>query len=204
MGLVDKISTQDAVVYLWKIQETLQELQHGIDLKLQSQQRLQNMRSLTHQKGFMAIRQLLKLAGYTDFDLWYDSHGKPNLTNGKHISISHSFGYAAIIIGNSNVGIDIEQKRDKIVKIAPKFCNEVELEKITGCLDQIDLFSEVWCVKESMYKMCESRSLSFKNHMFVNMQGDSWVIKDDFKLYFNYYVLDLDDFKLAYAFEKVK
>ena len=40
--------------------------------------------------------------------------------------------------------------------------------------------------------------------MFVNMQGESWVIKDDFELYFNYYVLDLDDFKLAYAFEKVK
>ncbi|MHC5201944.1 4'-phosphopantetheinyl transferase family protein [Myroides sp. LJL119] len=202
MALVHKIHTQDAIVYLWKIQETLEDLLIGIKLKQQSIQRVENMKSITHQKGFIAIRQLLKIAGYCDDDLWYDQNGRPNLKDGKFISISHSFEFASIIVGNSNVGIDIEQKREKIIKIAPKFCNQLELDSVSKSKDQIDLYSEIWCVKESMYKMCQSRSLSFREHMSVNLQGQSRVFRDGFERLFTYHVLNLENFMLAYAFEK--
>ena len=79
-------------VFIWKIEETIAELKQGISLTESNEARLSSMKSDIHQKGFLSIRHLLKEVGLTDADLIYDEHGKPNLTNGRFISITHSFG----------------------------------------------------------------------------------------------------------------
>ena len=108
-------------VFIWKIEEEFNELFRQIRLKDVSLARLERMKSESHQKGFLSIRHLLKVACYSDFDLFYDADGKPNLMDGKQISITHSNNFSAIIIGDENVGIDIELQRDKITRIADKF-----------------------------------------------------------------------------------
>ncbi len=40
-----------------------------------------------------------------------------------HISITHSHDFSAIIISDETVGIDIELQREKIIRIADKFCD---------------------------------------------------------------------------------
>ena len=70
---------------------------------------------------FVVDAALLLEAGYTDFDLFYDKFGKPHLKDGKEISITHSYNFSGIIVGNSPVGIDIEKQREKILRIARKF-----------------------------------------------------------------------------------
>ena len=112
-------------VLIWKIEESISELQEGILLSKNSSTRLNSMESELHQKGFVSIRHLLKEVGYTDADLIYDEFGKPHLKNGKFISINHSYTCTAIIVSDDlHVGIDIEKQREKILKIAHTVSNK--------------------------------------------------------------------------------
>ena len=59
-------------VLIWKIEESLEDLTVGIELTEPNQKRVDAMKSILHQKGFMSIMQLLKQAGYVDADVFYD------------------------------------------------------------------------------------------------------------------------------------
>ena len=98
-------------IYVWKIVESYDDLFESINLNELSKKRLSGMRSVLHQRGFLSVRHLLKRAGYTDFDLYYNEYGKPLLKDKKHISITHSFQFSAIIVSKTDVGIDIEKNR---------------------------------------------------------------------------------------------
>lgn len=50
-------------VLIWKIEESYEELEKGLTLTPKCLKRLESMKSDIHQKGFLSIRQLLKLAG---------------------------------------------------------------------------------------------------------------------------------------------
>jgi len=52
----------------------------------------------------VSVRHLLAEAGYTDHDLYYTENGKPHLKDGKHISITHSYTFSAIIVSTQAVG----------------------------------------------------------------------------------------------------
>ncbi|MEN8775546.1 MAG: 4'-phosphopantetheinyl transferase superfamily protein, partial [Polaribacter sp.] len=141
-------------VLIWKIEESIAELKENTQLSKKSETRLNSMRSELHQKGFLSIRHLLKNVGYTDFDLVYDAFGKPHLKDGKHISITHSFTFTAIIISDDlHVGIDIEKQRDKILKIAHKFTPIEEYKTIANHDALISKLTIVWGAKESLYKI---------------------------------------------------
>jgi 4'-phosphopantetheinyl transferase len=69
------------------------------------------------------LRTMLRTDEYIDCKI--DAHGKPYLVNlPYHISLSHSFDYAAVMISKkAPVGIDIEQIQQKVERIAPRFLN---------------------------------------------------------------------------------
>lgn len=202
MPLIKEIIEDSYRVLIWRVEESLEDLRGDIVLREATQERFSKMKSEVHQKGFMAVRHLLSAAGYSDLDLRYDENGKPSLMDGTYISISHSFEYASIIVGKENVGIDVEMKRDKIKRIANKFCNAVELELATNAQDEIEVLTEIWCTKEAMFKMCESRSLSFKDDMNVVIDKDVSIVNNGiFKQEFSYNVIDLENFMLVYALE---
>lgn len=195
-------------VFIWKIEEDFNTLFRQISLKDISLARLERMKSVSHQKGFLSIRHLLKFAGYSDFDLFYDEAGKPHLTDGKQISITHSNNFSAIIIGNQNVGIDIELQREKITKIADKFV-EHEFEYLDkNAVDYIKNLTVIWGAKEAKFKMCNSRSLSFKDDMKVfsfNLKektGEAIVQQNNFEKKFQFYFEEFENFTLVYALEK--
>jgi 4'-phosphopantetheinyl transferase len=108
-------------VLIWHITESFEDLFDEVLLKDVSLIRVNNMKALLHQKGFLSIRKLLQEIGYTDEDLFYDETGKPNLLDGKNISITHSFEFSAIIVSEQVPGIDLEMQRQKIITIAEKF-----------------------------------------------------------------------------------
>lgn len=195
-------------VLIWKIEEDFNELFRQIKLKDISLARLEKMKSESHQKGFLSIRHLLKVAGYSDFDLFYDEDGKPHLKDGKQISITHSNNFSAIIIGNENVGIDIELQREKITRIADKFI-DYEFDYLdNNAVDYIKKLTVIWGAKEAKYKMCNSRSLSFKDDMKVfsfdlmNGNGKASVQQNEFEKEFNFYFEEFENFTLVYALEK--
>lgn len=202
MPLIKELREDRCKVLIWKVEENIEILKQGIKLREATQQRLDKMKSEVHQKGFLAVRHLLAWAGYSDLDLRYDENGKPSLMDGSFISISHSFEYASIVISNENVGIDVEKKREKIKRIANKFCNveEMRLSEEGNC--EVEILTEIWCAKEAMFKMCESRSMSFKEDMSVMLDKNQCVVDNGvFKQIFEYKLADLGDFVLVYALE---
>jgi phosphopantetheinyl transferase len=155
-------------VLIWKIEESISELQDRIILSENSATRLHSMKSELHQKGFLSIRHLLKEVGYTDADLIYDAFGKPHLKDGRFISITHSFIFTAIIISkNTPVGIDIEKQRDKILKIAHKFTPIQEYNTIANAAALISKLTIVWGAKESLYKIYGKKKLLFLHHIYI-------------------------------------
>ena len=155
-------------VLIWKIEESLKDLTKGIELTEQSKKRVDAMKSILHQQGFMSIRQLLKQAGYVDTDVFYDEFGKPHLKDKNYLSISHSFTFTAIIISEKKpVGIDVEKQRDKIVKIAHKFTPIEEYNTIANHEALVSKLTIVWGAKESLYKIYGKKKLQFLHHIYI-------------------------------------
>lgn len=196
-------------ILIWKITEPFSELFEQVTLNETNAIRLNGMKSEMHQRAFLSVRKLMNLAGYTDFDLYYDRFGKPHLHDGKHISITHSHEFSALIISDETVGIDIELQREKILRIADKFTNSeffyLEPEKLQ---DYIRKLTVIWGAKEAIFKIRNEKGISFKNHIKINtfeleqeqttaeLHFDSLI--KDFKIYFE----ELENFTLVYALEK--
>ena len=193
-------------ILVWKITETFEELFDTVVLNENNSIRLAGMKSQLHQCAFLSVRKLFYLAGYTDFDLYYDEFGKPHLKDGKYISITHSHEFSAIILSNETVGIDMELQRDKIIKIADKFCDS-EFQYLNDNEEYIRKLTVVWGAKEAIFKIRNEKGISFKNHIKVNsfdlevketiaeLHFDNLIT--DFKIYFE----EMEGFTLVYAFQ---
>ena len=155
-------------VLIWKIEESIADLQSTISLSENSTARLNSMKSELHRRGFLSIRHLLKEAGYSDFDVVYDEFGKPHLKDGKFISITHSAIFTGIIISDDvHVGIDIEKQREKILNIAHKFTQIEEYKTIANVDALISKLTIVWGAKESLYKIYGKKKLLFLHHIYI-------------------------------------
>jgi len=202
-------------ILVWEITESLEELLGKVVLKEKTQLRLNRMKSEMHQRAFLSVRMLLKEAGYTDFDLHYDEFGKPYLNPNKchtepvEVSITHSHHFSAIIISDETVGIDIELQRDKIIRIADKFVNAAELNRLKSfdAEDYIRKLTVKWGAKEAIFKIRNEKGISFKDHIQVNtfeIQDKETIaqlhfegIVQEFKIVFE----EFEKFTLVYAFE---
>ncbi|TRX25344.1 4'-phosphopantetheinyl transferase superfamily protein [Flavobacterium franklandianum] len=197
-------------ILIWKITESLEELLGQVVLKEKTQVRLNKMKSEMHQRAFLSVRMLLKEAGYTDFELHYDEFGKPYFLDGKHISITHSHHFSAIIISEDTVGIDIELQREKIIRIADKFINEKELSRLRSfdAIEYIKKLTVKWGAKEAIFKIRNEKGISFKDHIQVNafeLNDKKTIAKLHFEgivKEFNIIFEEFENFTLVYAFEK--
>lgn len=168
MPLYKTITVNDHTkVLIWKIEESYEQLSEGISLTAHCQDRIKGMKSDIHRRGFMSVRHLLAKEGYTDNDLFYDRQGKPHLRDGKCISITHSFIFAAIIVSDSEAGIDIEKQRDKILRIAHKFTPIREYRTLANFDALVRKLTVVWGAKESVYKMLAEPGLSFLQNINI-------------------------------------
>lgn len=169
-------------ILVWKIDESEAWLRSGIELCQNSKNRLFTMSSEVHRRGFLSIRHLLKEAGYTDHNLYYNELGKPHLDDGRQISITHSYQLTAIIISDDPTGIDIEKRRKKIERIARKFIN-YEHNFIASQSDKVSALTIIWGAKESMYKSLGQKGLGFFDHCKVepfDLDGDRTISRIDF------------------------
>ncbi|PHQ29764.1 4'-phosphopantetheinyl transferase family protein [Leeuwenhoekiella nanhaiensis] len=155
-------------VYIWKVEESVEELEKNVNLTPHCRARLESMKSELHRRGFLSIRHLLHEAGYTDQDLFYTDNGKPHLQDGKYISITHSYNFTAIIVSDdTEVGIDIEMQRDKILRIASRFTPLKEYHTLANDDALIRKLTIVWGAKESLYKIYGVKGISFLKHIYV-------------------------------------
>lgn len=201
------IADNTTKILIWKITESIDVLKANVVLTDKNKARLDSMKSETHQRGFLSVRQLLKEVQYQDSDLLYDDFGKPSLKDGTHISITHSFTFSAIILSkNTAVGIDIEKRRDKILKIAPKFTSINEYKTLANHDVIIRKLTIVWGAKESLYKIYGKKKLLFLAHIYIDdFEFDDFKttgeirfngITTSYKVHF----LEFEEFTCVYAY----
>ena len=95
------------------------------------------------------INNLISILNIQPADLHYGERGNPELlTSPFNISISHSKGWFAIYIGNSAIGIDIQEQKSNISTGKSFFLNKHEIQWSTD----VDLHL-IWSSKEVIYKI---------------------------------------------------
>ncbi len=196
-------------IYIWQIDEDEKWLRDNIELTPACEERVSVMKSEIHRKGFISIRHLLKEAGFSAQELYYDDNGRPHLNGNGNISITHSGTYTGIIISSDNpVGIDIEKQREKILHIAHKFTPISEYRSIANTEALIRKLTMVWCAKESLYKMYATGGLSFLHHIWIEdfAMDDSGttgeVLFQGSRTHYDIHFMEIDDYTCAYAHQR--
>lgn len=196
-------------IHVWKVTEPEKELAKDIELTPHCADRMLSMKSEMHRRAFLSIRHLLKLEEYEDRDLYYNEFGKPHLKDGKNISITHSHHFTAIIISpETEVGIDIEKRREKILRIAYKFTPIQEYSTLANSEAIIRKLTVVWGAKESLYKIYAQPGLSFLNHINVrnfslnDENTTAEILYQGKKSNYEVSFFELEDFSCVYALHR--
>lgn len=143
----------DVRLGLWRMDEEPGEL-----LELCPCLRLLDMpfTSLARQKEFLCVRALLvAMTGDEALRIEHNADGRP-VAAGWQLSVSHTRGYAALMLSRKHaVGVDIEYRSDRIVRIASHFIRSDE-EAVTA-----DEMLALWCAKETLYKLHSDDHLQY-------------------------------------------
>ncbi|MEZ5173960.1 MAG: 4'-phosphopantetheinyl transferase superfamily protein [Bacteroidia bacterium] len=104
------------------------------------------------------------------FRLVYDEFGKPHLTGGQgFVSLSYCKNWIAIAFSETHEqGVDIEQERQQLWKIAPRFLNKSEQAELQCSASQQDYLQLVWGAKEALYKVYGRKKLIFNKNLSVS------------------------------------
>ncbi|HVV55000.1 MAG TPA: 4'-phosphopantetheinyl transferase superfamily protein [Mucilaginibacter sp.] len=158
----------DTEFALWRIEEKAEDLYKQLQLADHEKAYVEKLSLGKRHLHWLGVRVLLRTMLNTSeyIDCKIDEHGKPYLvTIPYHISLSHSFDYAAVMISKSRpVGIDIEQVMDKVERIADKFMRPSELEFIQAG-SRINQLYVCWCAKEAVYKCYGHKEVSFADNI---------------------------------------
>ena len=183
MPIIDDLNLSPKTrVVIWEINESIQDLESKVILSEYSIKLLNQKKSEIQKKQFLAIRNIFKLLFIEDNEVKYDKVGRPIFSQNKILSISHSGNYAAVIISDQSVGIDIEKINGKAYKIKQKFLH-IELNYPQELNNQTSLV--YWNIKESIYKAVGITGIDFKKNILAlpldttSSKCKSWYVNND-------------------------
>jgi phosphopantetheinyl transferase (holo-ACP synthase) len=98
-------------------------------------------------------------------EVWKNDHGKPHLRGfDTEISISHTEGYAAVLLGSGKLGVDVQHYKPNVMKVRDRFLDDRELEMAQD-IESTTLF---WAAKEAVYKYNAKPGLDFKEPITIH------------------------------------
>ena len=139
----------------WRIEETVSEmlammpslgkLQHVLDSYSRDARRLE----------VLSVHALIRImTGDDHLVVSHNEDGHP-LLDGWHVSISHTRGYATVLLSRKDeVAVDIEYVSNRVAKIADRFIRDDEQD------DSVTRQLVCWCTKEAVYKYFSSQHLA--------------------------------------------
>ncbi len=124
------------------------------------------LKRLQHLAGRYLLKELFPDFPFGEMEI--AASGKPYLLSGKyHFSISHSNCYAAAIVGNTRVGIDVEQISGKAEIVRKKFLTNAEEALVTSIVPGCYNYTLAWSVKEALYKYVGKEGIDFINDLRI-------------------------------------
>lgn len=139
----------DSWLAVWKMDEPLDSLPRPRQVDL-SQYKSQRLREKLTEYALLS-----ELAGQDSLVIDHDEDGAP-LVEGFHISISHTKGWAAMILSKCHrSGVDIEYVSDRVNRIVSRFMRDDEPQ------DTLNERIISWCAKEAAYKYYHEQRLGF-------------------------------------------
>ncbi|MDB5155976.1 MAG: 4-phosphopantetheinyl transferase superfamily protein [Mucilaginibacter sp.] len=199
----------DTEFALWKIEEQAEDLYNQLQLNDEEKAFVERISNGKRHLHWLGTRVLLRKMLLTDeyIDCQVDAHGKPYLVSlPYHISLSHSFDYAAVMISKKcPVGIDIEQVKEKVERIAARFLLPEELSFIQD-EHKISQLYTCWCAKEAVYKCHGQKEVSFIDDILIKPftyagegQVNAILTKGDTKIDYTVGYLQYEDYMIGYV-----
>jgi len=153
---------------LWRIRETADDLLtqvKGIDTIPPAV--TNPAKQLEHLAGRTLVSRLMDALGLTYQGLRKDEFGKPYAEGHNiHLSLSHSYPYVAAVVDRAQtVGIDLEQPKDKLLRVAPRVLSPAEL---ADAGTDVMKHCVIWCAKEAMIKIYGKKDLVLAQNLLVD------------------------------------
>ncbi len=173
--MISIINNPDSVLAYFKQENYTKLLKDGV-----------NKRELEKEE----IRKLLSELGCGDLRIAYKTNGQPYFEAKPELflSISHSKGWFAVMVGTKPVGIDVQVYSERLKAGQDYFRNEQEVQ-----------FSEnetalhlMWCMKEAFYKWKEGEIADLKEDVsLVKIEEETLLVDFEGQEYLlNYKILE--------------
>jgi len=161
-----KIVQEKNQIYVWKVSSVLNDLRKNPSLSAKELEELSTLKSEKRKIEFLACRIALKDLFNNKLELKHHESGKPYIKEANHISISHSKDYIAIAYGEENIGIDIEQAHEKLLKLIPRILSESELTQFQQN-PTTENACKMWGIKESVLKYIGDKNLNYRDDIKI-------------------------------------
>ena len=209
MKLLDIHTPNQSHILLWKIEEDANFYLQNLKLTPYDLAEIDKFLVEKRKLQWYASRYTLKQILDTDeiVHLLKNEQGKPFILDSHlHLSLSHTnFITAAITNPLMKVGIDVEQIKEKVKRVANKFTTAIETEKMT-LENEVAYLITIWSAKESLYKLYVNKRLDFRDNILLESfelqeRGviHGHIAKDHFKKSLVVLYQILDDHVLTYV-----
>lgn len=158
-----------ALCGIWKIEESIELLRANLSSDTLSDVRFANIKNKVRQQEWLAVRCLLKELCKEEKQVLYTATGRPYVSDSSfHLSISHTKGYASVLLHPTcEVGIDIEQRSERAMKLKERFLNSSEISFL-GEAEEAIQSTICWSAKETLFKIMDAEEVDFIRHLHIN------------------------------------
>jgi phosphopantetheinyl transferase len=117
--------------------------------------------------GRVVLQELFAALSLTFMGITKNDFGKPfPLGYDHHVSLSHSFPFvAALVDKNGPAGIDLEQPKVKLFRVAHRIFHRDELKDAGNDLIKHCVY---WCAKETLIKIYGKKDLTLAEHLLID------------------------------------
>lgn len=169
MPLFAQHRTDDVRWGIWRVEEEEEVLLSLLSSTNCLKEALAKFKAPHRRIEWLAVRVLLATMMEQERVVSYHSNGRPYLAEGDYsLSISHTKGYVAVALAPADklVGIDIEQRGERVRKVANRFMGEQEQASLYEGSDLTSLLLH-WSAKESIYKCLDRPDVEFSDHLHI-------------------------------------
>ena len=198
MTILDTINTKYSKIIFVEIEKYLKSPITNYCLPASDSEIIQNTKGELRQLERLTARLCLKKSVKNYQGVNYHENGRPYLI-GEHqqLSISHSRDILCVLLSDSEfIGIDIQFPSEKIRRVAHRVFNEGELNWAN---DDLKKLTQLWCVKEAVFKSCRIKGLDFRKEILVDTK--TFIVsvqKGNYTQSFSVEVIDFKGYCTAY------